>query len=122
MTAGDAKGRRPGHWWAWGIAAGDKVVRYALVRVHRVYGRGPYETFETSDELSASLMTCEQCGLLAAEWVVVDRADGTQRTLHAVGFDLDALAVMGSAPPCEPFALSRPPHAPSPPRKEAAHA
>lgn len=47
----------------------------------------------------------------AAEWTIVDRAEGTQRTLHAVGFDLDALAVMGSAPPCELFALSRPPHA-----------
>lgn len=103
--------RRPGHWWAFGILEGDKVRRYALVRVHRVYGRGPGESHDTSPELSAALMTCERCGLIAAEWVVVDRVEESQRTLHAVGFGLDSLAYSPSAPPCIPYQLSREPHA-----------
>ena len=105
------KDSRPGHWWAWGIQAEGQVVRRALVRVHRIYGRGPFETVETSDLLAADLVVCERCGVIAAEWVVVDRAEQAQRTLHAVGFDLDSLTVTGSAPPCAPNQLSREPHA-----------
>jgi hypothetical protein len=48
------------------------VLRRTLARVHRICGRGLFESVETSEELAVSLMTCERCGVLAAEWVVVE--------------------------------------------------
>lgn len=109
MTRAAAK--KAGHWWLWGADVRGLVLRRALVRVHRVYGRGPFETVEESPLLAADLATCGTCGLVTAELVVVDPYDGAQRTLHAVGVDLDSLAVTGSAPPCEPNGLCRPPSA-----------
>lgn len=104
-----AASKKAGHWWLWGADVRGQVLRRAVVRVHRVYGRGPLESVEESPLLAADLATCGTCGLVAAEFVVDDPYDGTRRTLHAVGVDLDSLAVTGSAPPCEPHSLCRPP-------------
>lgn len=81
MTRAAAK--KAGHWWLWGADVRGLVLRRALVRVHRVYGRGPFETVEESPLLAADLATCGTCGLVTAELVVVDPYDGAQRTLHA---------------------------------------
>lgn len=104
--------RRSGHTWSWGMILGDRVVRHALVYVHRVMGsRGPFEIIDTSEEISVALSECVVCGLIGAEWEVYDPYEERTRRAHAAGFLLEALAVMGSPPPCDPFGLSRTPHA-----------
>lgn len=82
----------------------------SMTRTNTIGGRGPFETVATSDEISVGLSECSRCGLIAAEWGHRDTPESPARMLHAVGFDLDSLAEVGSAPPCIPFQLSRGPH------------
>lgn len=106
--------RRPGHWWCWGATVDGKLTTRVLACVHSAHGRGPFERVETSKKLSLSIETCGTCGLLHATGEAVEAGTGRAFPVSAYGFAVDALALMGSAPPCDPVALSRPPHALAP--------
>lgn len=95
--------RRPGHWWTWYES------RDIAARLRWVEGRPPEESFGETRPLRVTVVACRDCGMLAAHHDRVD-AEGRPVRVVAYGFDADALVLRGGAPPCEPFALSRPPH------------
>lgn len=95
---------RRGHCWLWHA----RLVE--VVRLQWAEGRGADEVIASTPPLRAEVATCSDCGMLIAERPI-DEGDGTFRYLRGYGFDLDSLTLRGAAPPCEPFALSRPPHA-----------
>lgn len=94
--------RRPGHSWAW---YDGRDVRAPL---RWVEGRAPEESYGETRAVPVRVVECRDCGLLAAYHDRVD-AEGRAVRVAAYGFDLDALALRGGAPACEPFALCRPP-------------
>lgn len=87
----------------WGLTLpGGRAQRFALVRVHCVEGRGPFETAWESEPTSVVLSECSECGLIEAAWDRVDPETLRIYRLRAIGASLDTLAFTGSAPPCEP--------------------
>lgn len=72
-------------------------------------GRGPqpdvvmhvaWPAVEPLAPVEAHLCECSECGLVLAR---AELADGEVR--RAYGFDLDSLALMGSAPVCKPLVM-----------------
>lgn len=110
-SAARARHRRAGHIWGNCRDANARANPYAdvIVRVRWVLSRnGPFESIATSQPFPAQLSECRVCGLLAARWSWFDPEKALDVMLSAYGFDLDALTLMGSAPVCDPFALTRP--------------
>ncbi len=88
---------RPQHRWAWGMEAGGRVRRTAVVVVQWVEGRdGPLLRTGTSAPLLATFCVCEHCGTVRAD---VEHPDGGP-ALHAYGVDAEGLLAGAGAPSC----------------------
>lgn len=94
---------RKGHYWLWHLASTSR-----LVVLRWAEGRPPEESFGETPPVRATLVWCDDCGIVSAHHDRVD-AEGRPVRVVAYGADEDSLTLRGSPPTCDRWAFSRHP-------------